>query len=209
MRRSLQLPSIVAHLPVTIPEVIQKPPVPLPRALFYLSISSTVVAFILLPVSLLDLGILSLYVNPPVTIFTILYHGFVLVVSQRPRKADHPTYYSTIVLFAFLLDVAWLIAFVSTTIVLAAYRHGIYDVARLSRDGLPANIHTQRLQVFLTFVEVLLTGGMAVKGYMIAAEEGEPDSWRPQGLKTAQDEEQNKVTRGSQPKTPNTSFVNS
>ncbi|KAJ7590796.1 hypothetical protein C8J56DRAFT_933918 [Mycena floridula] len=195
MNRPLRLPAMLSQipkLPTSIPEVIQRPPVPMPRSLFYLSISSSVAAFILLPLSLLDLGILSFYVNPPVTVFTILYHGFVLFVSQRPRKAHHPTYYATIVLFAFVLTIGWLIAFISSLVVFTVHRHGIYDVERLANDGLPATVHSQRLQVLLTFTELLLTGGMAIKGFMIAAEEGEPDSWRPEGLKAAQDEERNK-----------------
>lgn len=164
-------------------EIIKRPNVPLPVSLFWLSTSSSLVAFILLPVSLLDLGVLSFYINPPVTIFTILYHGFVLVVSQRPRQPDHPTYYASAILFAFLLDIAWIVAFITTTVVYASMQqHGFYSVNNLRSNGLPVSLGTQRFQIFLTLLLAILTGGMAYKGYRIAQEEGEPDSWRPEGL---------------------------
>lgn len=181
---------------------------PLPRSLFYFSCSSTLVAFILLPVCLLDLGILSLYINPPVTIFTLLYHGFVLVVSQRPRKPNHPTYFASAVLFAFILDIAWIIAFISTTVVCASHTTGFYSVQSLAKSGLPVTVGTQRLQIILTLALVILTGGMAVKGYLIAQEEGEPDSWRPEGLHIDEEDDLEKDSHHSKVTTPNTSFVN-
>lgn len=170
-------------------EIIKRPNVPLPVSLFWLSTSSSLVAFILLPVSLLDLGVLSFYINPPVTIFTILYHGFVLVVSQRPRKPDHPTYYASAILFAFLLDITWIVAFITTTVVYASMQQDeFYSVNNLKSHGLPVSLGTQRFQIFLTLLLAILTGGMAFKGYRIAQEEGEPDSWRPEGLEKYYDD---------------------
>jgi len=170
-------------------EIIKRPNVPLPVSLFWLSTSSSLVAFILLPVSLLDLGVLSFYINPPVTIFTILYHGFVLVVSQRPRKPDHPTYYASAILFAFLLDITWIVAFITTTVVYASMQQDeFYSVNNLKSHGLPVSLGTQRFQIFLTLLLAILTGGMAFKGYKIAQEEGEPDSWRPEGLEKYYDD---------------------
>lgn len=116
------------------------------------------------------------------TIFTLLYHGFVLVVSQRPRKPNHPTYYASAILFAFVLDIAWLIAFICTTVVYTSQAAGFYSIQNLSSKGLPVTVGTQRLQIILSLTLVILTGGMAVKGYLIAQAEGEPDSWRPEGL---------------------------
>jgi len=185
-------------------QAIKQPNVPLPRSLFYFSCASTVVAFVLLPICLLDLGILSLYMNPPMAIFTLLYHGFVLVVSQRPRKPNHPTYYASAILFAFLLDIAWLIAFICTMVVYASQTPGFYSIQNLSSKGLPVTVGTQRLQIILSLTLVILTGGMAVKGYLIARAEGEPDSWRPEGLSEYyfDDDEDLEKANESRPPTP-------
>ena len=126
---------------------------------------------------MLDLGYLSMWFNPCASIITIIYHMGVLLIACRPRVPNAPSYFSTAIFSAYLLVVAWFIAFILTIVVLASHHVGSYQVADLR--GLPANMHTQRLQVVLTFYEMVVLGGMALRGHAIVRKEGpDPGSWR-------------------------------
>lgn len=128
---------------------------------------------------MLDLGVFSLWINPPLSLFTIVYHASVLVLSQRKRKAEEPSYFSTVTICAYILAIVWFVAFIVTVVVLASYK-GDYRVESLQHRGLPVSVETQRLQIFLTLFEFIVVGGIGMKGHMIARSEGDPASWRPE-----------------------------
>ncbi|KAG5342292.1 hypothetical protein C0989_003421 [Termitomyces sp. Mn162] len=118
--------------------------------------------------------------NPCVSVCTLLYHlGFVLVGLRR-RTPDGPSYFSTAVFSAYLLTVVWLVAFILTIAVLALHGHSpYYQVAWLRQQGLHVNVHTQRVQVFLTLYETIMMGALGLKGHAIVHHEGpDPHDWR-------------------------------
>lgn len=175
---AITIPSIPGIPPL--PQIVKKPPVPLPMSLFYLTCGSTFVSFIFLPVSLLDLGYLSSCVNPPMVIFTILFHAATLIIAQRKRIPKAPSYYSTVVLFAFILDIGWFISFIASVVV-SANADGPYNVKRLREAGLPTSRSNQNFQIIAAIIEFCLIGAFGFKGLMIARAEGDPPSWRPWG----------------------------
>jgi len=155
-------------------------PFPLPRSLFLITCASSLGACLILIVSMFDLGYLSMWFNPCASIVTLIYHAGVLLIARRPRVPDAPSYFSTAIFSAYLLVFAWLVAFILTTTVLASGHVGSYRVADLR--GLPANVHSQRLQVFLTLYEMVAVAGMALKGHAIVLKEGsDPPGWRYSG----------------------------
>lgn len=151
---------------------------PLPRPLFFLTCASTIASFLLLVFSMLDLGVLSLWVNPPTALITMAYHASVLLVARRKRTEEEPSYFFTIIVLAYLLAVMWLIAFIFTVMIIASWK-GNYRPESLHEQGLPVTIHTQQLQCFLTAFEFVAVGGIGLKGYLIARKEGVPEGWRP------------------------------
>ncbi|KDQ29479.1 hypothetical protein PLEOSDRAFT_1083173 [Pleurotus ostreatus PC15] len=158
---------------------LPKVKVPMPQSLFVLTVASLLGASVSLIVSMLDLGVLSLYVTPPVSAITIIFLSVVLVVAHRKREEGYPSYYSTTILCAYIVSIGWLVGFITTMVVLVKGEAVGYQVNTLNMQGVAANAHTQRLQCFLTFVEFTLVGGLGLCGHLIARKEGEPDSWRP------------------------------
>lgn len=175
---STYMPLPKFELPVALSKVTLPPsPLPLPRSLFLFTCASLFGAWLLLIISILDLGYLSMWLNPPASVFTILYHIGVLLVSRRKRAADAPSYFSTTIFSAYLMSIVWLVAFILTIVVLASNRY--YSVEDLQHQGLPVTVHSQRVQVVLTLYEMLVVGGMAVKGHSIVEREGpDPFEWR-------------------------------
>ena len=108
-----------------------------------------------------------------------------LVVFLIDCKFGHTSYFSTVVLCAYLLAVVWLAAFVMTVVIISVFK-GDYTPESLLNRGLPVSIHTQRLQCFLTVFEFCIILGVGVTGHLLAREEGsDPPTWRP---KKEQDE---------------------
>ncbi|KAJ6628872.1 hypothetical protein B0H10DRAFT_101993 [Mycena sp. CBHHK59/15] len=166
------------HRPV-LPDVLTLRNVPLPRSIFVLTCISLLSSFILLVVSLLDLGLLSLRINPCLSLFTVIYNTSILVLAQRPRRIDAPSYFSTSIVCAYILALGWIVAFSITTMVLVSWKGTTYQPEFLHhQQGLPVTVNTQRLQCLLTAVESFVLGGMAVKGHLIVREEEDPKSWR-------------------------------
>lgn len=189
----------IPPLPKSIKKSVSQLPIagiPMPRPIFYLTCASSLNTFLILPVSFLDYGGFSLFVTPPMAIFTLLYHATVFVVSQRPRKKDRPTYYSTMILFTFFLNIGWIIAVVTTALVLFTPNHDFAPI-KLKAQGLPVSEVGQYFQFAATILECMLILAIGVKGLMIANEEGEPDSWRPKALETPTLEEEIKVRHPS------------
>ncbi|KAJ7490364.1 hypothetical protein B0H11DRAFT_2010235 [Mycena galericulata] len=152
---------------------------PLSRYLFILTCISLLASFTLLVVSLLDLGVLSLWVNPCASLFTVIYNVSMLVLAQRKRRIDAPSYFLTCIICAYFLALLWLAAFSVTTMVLVSWK-GYYQPEILhQQQGLPVTVQTQRLQCFLAGFELLVMGGISVKGHLILRREGDPKSWRP------------------------------
>jgi hypothetical protein len=149
------------------------------RSIFILTCISLFTSFILLVVSMLDFGVLSLWMNPCASLFTVIYNISILVLAQRKRRLDAPSYFSTCVICAYFLAVLWLGAFSVTTVVLISWK-GQFQPEVLHQQGLPVTVHTQRVQCVLAGVELFMLGGIAVKSHLILRQEGpNPKSWRP------------------------------
>ncbi|KAJ7044561.1 hypothetical protein C8F04DRAFT_1068741 [Mycena alexandri] len=147
---------------------------------YILSILTIFISSTLLVVSMLDLGLLSFFINPCASLFTILYNVSLLVLARRRRRSDAPSYFSTCIICAYILAVLWFVAWSVTTMVLVSWA-GNYRPENLhQQDGLPVTVETQRLQCFLAGLEFFAVGGIAVRGDFIAKAEGpDPESWRP------------------------------
>lgn len=159
-------------------DVLAPRSIPLPISLFILTCISLLASFILLVVSLLDLGVLSLWINPCASVFTVIYNTSVLVLAQRKRRIDSPSYFSTCIICAYFLAVLWLVAFSVTTMVLVSWKENYQPEELHQQTGLPVTVQTQRLQCFLTILELFVLGGITVKGHLILRK-GDPESWRP------------------------------
>jgi hypothetical protein len=72
----------------------------------------------------------------------------------------------------------WLAAFILTVAITTLWK-GDYQPERLHEYGLPVTVLTQRLQCFLTALELVLVGSIALKGHLIARTVGDPQNWRP------------------------------
>ncbi|KAJ7781020.1 hypothetical protein B0H16DRAFT_1496867 [Mycena metata] len=150
-----------------------------PRSILILTCLSVFTSSTLLVVSMLDLGLLSFFINLCVSIFTVLYNVSMLVLARRRRRPDAPSYFSTCIVCAYILAVLWLVAWSATTMVLVSWV-GNYGPQDLHQDGLPVTVETQRLQCFLAGLEFFIVGAIAVRGDLIAKAEGpDPESWRP------------------------------
>lgn len=125
---------------------------------------------------MLDLGYLSMWFNPCASIITIIYHIAVILIARRKVVPNSPSYFSTAIFSAYIMVIMWFIAFILTVVVLAT--SGNVFQMEVLRDG-PANVHTQRVQIFLTLYEMLVVGGIAVTGHVIVWKEGpDPEGWR-------------------------------
>ncbi|KIY49420.1 hypothetical protein FISHEDRAFT_72745 [Fistulina hepatica ATCC 64428] len=139
------------------------------KALFIVAYVTICVSLTLFIVSMLDLGMLSLYLNPCVSMLTMIYLITILVLTRiRRRRFDEPGYYfSTAALCSHLLIVLWFISFVATVTVLSTYK-GKHTAASLHKNGLPVTIHTQRFQCFLTLSGTILTLGYAIESHVVS-----------------------------------------
>lgn len=162
----LELPplrSVFFHL--KIPDT-PKPPFPIPRVIFYLTCISLINTPLVLAFSLLDYGVLSLWINPAACVVTIIFHCSVVALSRQKRDIEDPSYFSTIVVCSYLLAFLWFSAMIITIVVLLSYK-GDFTVDGLRRYGLPVSIHTQRLQCVLAAIEFLLMTGIGVNGHLL------------------------------------------
>jgi len=154
------------------------PRLPMPRSWFFFTCASLLGATALLVISMLDLGYLSLWVNPCVSIYTYIFHGCVIVVSFRKRHLTTPSYFSTVIICGYFLTFVWLGAVIVTVAGVVA-KDNTQGIVALREHGLPVNIYTQWAQVFLTVYEMGMIGGMAAKGHAIVATHGpDPPDWR-------------------------------
>ncbi|KAF5358967.1 hypothetical protein D9758_004784 [Tetrapyrgos nigripes] len=156
---------------------IEKDSVSLPRSLFYLTCVSIFNAFLLLLISCLDLGYFSYWMNPPLSLITIIYHCLVLLVARQKRRPEDPSYFSTAIVCAYLLALLWLAALIATIVSLAVKKSNYVEV--VSHGGLPVSVFTQRFQCVSCIFGLALVSAIGVKGNMIANEDGDPPNWRP------------------------------
>lgn len=181
--------------------------IPIPQKIFFLTLASMVGSFVLLLISLLDLGILSLWVNPPLAFITLIYHAAVLLLSQKKRSPESPSYFSTVTFCAYIIAVVWLVAFIITVVVLAVYKND-YTPDGLRRHGLPVSDHTQRLQVFLTLYEFILVCGIGLTGHLMIIAEGDPETWRSDYSDVAHhDKEDRHIGHASRPSSSRSHLV--
>lgn len=162
--------------PATFPHPIKQNAVTIPRSLFYLSTSSIVISLILLIVSLLDLGYFSLWMTPPVSLVTLMYFAGVLILSRMERTEEDPTYFSTVVLIGYLMTLLWLIAFILTIVVFAAYPHIVEALRQQGLHTVTAGL--QRFECILCITNLGLVGGFTARSHTIAMVDGQPENWR-------------------------------
>ncbi|KAL0949314.1 hypothetical protein HGRIS_009390 [Hohenbuehelia grisea] len=161
----------------TTSSAMQLETIPMPKAFFFLGTASMLGAFLVLILSMLDLGVFSYWISPPVAIITLLYQGGVFVLAHRKRKKYLPSYYSTVVLTAYIISAGWLTAFIATSVMIAK---GKPAVEAVRSQGLVATVSSQWAQWFFALCEFLMVGGMGVRGHLLAMRDGEPESWRRQ-----------------------------
>ncbi|KAF8631554.1 hypothetical protein AX15_002308 [Amanita polypyramis BW_CC] len=152
---------------------------PLPLPLFILMFISFTLAWILLVLSMLDLGYLSMWMNPVMSLLTIIYHLAVLLLSRTKRTVKDPTYFSTVVVCAYLFGIVWFVAFILTNIAIVVRDDRFFSLEDIKRLGLPASVGSQRAQVILTLLEAVVLEAYAIKGHLIIRERGDPEDWRP------------------------------
>ena len=128
---------------------------------------------------MLDLGYLSMWMNPVMSLLTIIYHLAVLLLSRTKRTASDPTYFSTVVVCAYLFGVVWFVAFILTNVVIAVKNDRFFSLEDIKRMGLPASVGSQRVQVIFALLEAVVLEAYAIKGHLIIREKGDPDDWRP------------------------------
>jgi len=171
-----------AELPAFLKALFPPSPLPIPRSIVLFTCASILGACLLLIISMLDFGYLSMRLNPCVSVYTLVYHIGVILIGRRKRTPDKPSYFSTTVFSGYLLAIVWLVALILTIVVLALGHMPhmpYYQVAWLRQQGLPVTVHSQRVQVFLTIYQTLVVGGMALKGHSIVHNEGpDPHDWR-------------------------------
>lgn len=154
-------------------------PLGLPLLLFILYVSSSFTSLLLLLLSLLDLGYLSLWLIPPLSIFTLVSHAAFPFLARAPRTEAAPSYFSTLVVCAYVLAIAWFIAFVAALAVAAMKGRWRWSLQVVEDSGGAATIGTQAAQVVLSCLEVGLLVTFAVKAHRRVIYSGEPESWRP------------------------------
>ena len=174
-------------MPVAIYPVTNNPPplppprsnLPLPLPLFILTIISLTFSWLLVVLSMLDLGYLSMWMNPTMSFLTVAYHLSVLVLSRKKRTTKDPTYFSTIIVCAYLFGIVWFVAFIITNVILASNNDRFYNLADVKKMGLPASVGSQRAQVIFALFETVVLEAFAIKGHLIIKETGDPEDWRP------------------------------
>ncbi|KAJ3840601.1 hypothetical protein EV361DRAFT_325125 [Lentinula raphanica] len=158
------------------PHPVKQEDITIPRSLLYLIVSSLFVSFLLLIVSFLDLGYCSLWLTPPLCLFTLLYFAGVLFLSRMERTAEEPTYFPTVVFIGYIMTILWLVAFILTVVVFAVYPN---IVAGLRHLGLhTVSVGLQRFECLLCMTNLGLVGGFTARSHVIAMEEGDPENWR-------------------------------
>ncbi|KAH8830396.1 hypothetical protein DL96DRAFT_940184 [Flagelloscypha sp. PMI_526] len=132
--------------------------------------------------SLLDIGILSFYLNPCFAIFTLLLNGSILLVARRSRKLDSPSFFWTAVICQDLLAVLWLAAHIVTVAVIALPSlRTLYNPALVRHHGLPAYFPVQVCQAVVTALETMVVVAWSIKGHLLMGKEketGEDVRWR-------------------------------
>jgi hypothetical protein len=133
------------------------------------------VSFLLLIVSLCDLGYCSLWLTPPTSVFTLLYFAGILWLSRRERTEEDPTYFPTVIVIGYIMTTLWLVAFILTIVVFAVYPH---IVEGLTYHGLHSvTVGLQRLECILCIVNLGLVAAFTARAHIIALEEGNPENW--------------------------------
>ena len=185
-RRHLFASAGHCHLLVldTKPPMANNPPpsrsnLPLPLPLFVLTVISLTFSWLLLVLSMLDLGYLSMWMNPTMSFLTVGYHLVVLVLSRMKRTTSDPTYFSTIVVCAYLFGIVWFVAFIITNVILTVKNDRFFNLTDVKNMGLPASVGSQRAQVVFALFEAFTMEALAIKGHLIIRESGDPEDWRP------------------------------
>ncbi|KAF5364048.1 hypothetical protein D9756_000353 [Leucocoprinus leucothites] len=157
----------------------QPTPLGLPLNLFVIYVVSSINSLILLLLSLLDLGYLSLWTIPPVSCFTLISHFAFPFLASAPRHGSAPSYFSTTIVCVYILAVAWFVASIAALVVAGMADKWEWNLDVLDQSGGAATVGTQIVQVLFSWIEVGLLVTFGVKGHRRIINKGEPESWRP------------------------------
>lgn len=154
-------------------------PLGLPPVLFIPYVFSSFTSLVLLLLSLLDLGYLSLWLIPPLSLFTLLSHAAFPILARTPRTQAAPSYFSTIIVCVYILATAWFIAFIAVLVIAAIKDRWKWNLKMIEDSGGAATMGTQVAQIVLSCLEVGLLVTFTVKAHRRIIDNGEPESWRP------------------------------
>ncbi|KAF8076588.1 hypothetical protein FPV67DRAFT_423282 [Lyophyllum atratum] len=135
-----------------------------PRSIVFLTCFSLFLATAILVLSLLNLGRLSLWMDPAFAICTLVYHTSLLVlVYVRPQKAS--MFLVPSIACAYLLAVAWLASF-SVMAILGCGRHAHLQFSGIvifatPDDSYPITLHT--FECILVPCESIIICSLAVR----------------------------------------------
>ncbi|KAJ7490382.1 hypothetical protein B0H11DRAFT_1022599 [Mycena galericulata] len=136
---------------------------PPPKSLLLLNLLSLIVATLTFLISLLDLGILSLWMDPIASLFTIIYHSTLLLMSYNCPKSSVMHSVPAIAL-AYLLSFIWLGAF--AVMVIISYGQGNETQINVFSMNVQFPDHfqlTQQFQLLLAPLEFSLLGDIAIR----------------------------------------------
>ncbi|KAJ3575809.1 hypothetical protein NP233_g835 [Leucocoprinus birnbaumii] len=159
--------------------IIQFRPLGLPLNLFIIYVTSSINSIIVLLLSLLDLGYLSIWTIPPVSFFTIVSHFAFLFLVHAPRSESAPSYFSTVIVCVYILAAAWFIASIAALVVAGLADKWKWNLDVLDDSGGAATVGSQIAQVLFSWVEIGLLVAFGFIGHRQVIDEGEPESWRP------------------------------
>ncbi len=154
-------------------------PLGLPFSFFLLYLFSGITSFVLLLLSLLDLGYLSLWLIPPLSFFTLISQVAFALLARATRTEGLPSYFSTVVVYSYILAIAWFVAFIAALVIAAIKDRWKWSIEVVEESGGAAVVGTQVAQIVLSCLEVGLLGTFATKAHRQVISQGEPETWRP------------------------------
>ncbi|KAJ7721158.1 hypothetical protein DFH07DRAFT_932888 [Mycena maculata] len=135
---------------------------PPPKSLLLLNCLSLGIAILTLIISLVDLGILSVWMNSSASVFTIIYHSTLLLMSRNGPESGVMHSVPAIAL-AYMLSVAWLGAFAVMVIIASGNDPSEINLFNSNIQFPEWAKNTQQIQFILVPTEFSLLGDIAIR----------------------------------------------
>ncbi|KAJ6598864.1 hypothetical protein DFH09DRAFT_970762 [Mycena vulgaris] len=111
----------------------------------------------------MTLVLLQLWMNPTASLFTIIYHSTVLLLSHKRPDSDSSAMYSVpAIALAYLLSLVWMCAF-AVMVIIGNEQSGEINVFGLNVQFSVVVRETQQLQFLLVPTEFSLLGDLAIR----------------------------------------------